>query len=327
MSRPLRMAVFNNPGASSDLPRGGVVTIGNFDGVHLGHQVLLSSTVARARELGVPAVALTFDPHPEKLLRPEAGLRLLSTRAQRYQLLDLCGLDALVELTFDRRFAELSAEQLAREFLQLRLEAREVRLGAGFRLGAGRHGDVASLTAIGRELGFDVVGVDPLAMGDEPVSSTRIRREVARGHVDEAGFLLGRSYLVDGRVAVGKRMGRKLGFPTINIEVENELLPAHGVYVTGVQIPSFGRVFSSVTNIGVRPTVYERSAVTVECHVVDFNADVYREDVRLFFLHRLRDERLFSSSMELVGQIRKDVAAARLYFLQHGLPEEELVLR
>jgi riboflavin kinase / FMN adenylyltransferase len=323
----MTMQVLVNPGPSSDLPRGGVVTIGNFDGVHLGHQVLLSSTVSRARELGVQAVALTFDPHPERVLRPEAGLRLLSTRAQRIQLLEMCGLDALVELSFDRRFAELSAEQLARDFLAHRLAPREVRLGAGFRFGAGRTGDVARLSALGAELGFGVVGVEPLVMGEEPVSSTRIRREVARGRVDEAGFLLGRAYLVDGRVAVGKRMGRRLGFPTINIQVDNELLPAHGVYVTGVQIPSFGRVFGSVTNIGVRPTVYERSEVTVECHVVDFSADVYREDVRLFFLHRLRDERLFRSSMELVAQIRKDVDGARLYFLQHGLPENELVLR
>lgn len=321
------MEILYTLGTSSDLPRGGVVTIGNFDGVHLGHQALLAETVARARELGVPAVGLTFDPHPERVLRPESGLKLLSTRAQRAQLVGRSGIDALVELVFDRRLAAMSAAEFAREYLHRRLAVREVRLGASFRLGAGREGDVDALSVASLELGFGVVGVSPVVLNDEPVSSTRVRREVARGHVEEAWRLLGRTYFVDGRVSVGKRMGRRLGFPTINIEVENELLPAHGVYITGVHLPSFGRVFGSVTNIGVRPTVYERSAVTVECHVVDFNADVYREDVRLFFLRRLRDERLFSSSMELVAQIRRDVEAARLHFLGHALPDSSLVRR
>ncbi len=321
------METLRSLGLGSDLPRGGVLTIGNFDGVHLGHTSLLRGTVARAEELGVPSVALTFDPHPEKVLRPESGLKLLTTRAQRAQLLERTGLAALVELTFDRRFSALTAEEFAREYLTHRLAVREVRLGEGFRFGAGRGGDLAVLTELGRELGFAVVGAEPVRVGEEPVSSTRIRREIARGRVDEAWRLLGHVYFVDGRVSVGKRMGRRLGFPTINIEVDNELLPAHGVYITGVHIPSFGRVFPSVTNIGVRPTVYERSVVTVECHVVDFSADVYREEVRLFFLTRQRDERLFGSSMELVAQIRRDVEATRLHFLSHHVPEGDLVLR
>jgi riboflavin kinase / FMN adenylyltransferase len=323
----VRVETLRNLGSSSDLPRGGVVTIGNFDGVHLGHQALLAETVARARELGIPAVGMTFDPHPEKVLRPELGLKLLSTRGQRAQLLERCGLDALVELAFDRRFASLSAGAFAEEYLARRLGVREVRLGAGFRFGAGREGDVDFLAVAGGRLGFGVVGVAPVMVGDEAVTSTRVRRDVARGHVEEANRLLGRPYFVDGRVAVGKRMGRRLGFPTINIEVDNELLPAHGVYITGVHIPSFGRIFHSVTNIGVRPTVYERSAVTVECHVVDFTADVYREEVRLYFLARLRDERLFGSSMELVARIRQDVDATRLYFLQQPNVDESMVRR
>jgi riboflavin kinase/FMN adenylyltransferase len=321
------MEILRNPAPSSDLPRGGVVTIGNFDGVHRGHQMLVQGAVERARSLGVPAVAVTFEPHPERVLRPDSGLRLLATPAQRAQLLARCGVDTLVELAFDRRLAETSAEEFAREFLHRRLAPREVRLGSTFRFGARRQGDVALLAGMGGQLGFTVEGVAALLDGDEPISSTRVRREVAHGRVEEAAALLGRVVLVDGRVYSGERMGRRLGFPTINVGVDNELIPAHGVYVTGLHIPSFGRVFPSVTNIGVRPTIYENYHVTVESHVLDFIADVYREEVRVFFYRRLRDERVFPSSVELVSQIRKDVELARLTFLQRGMRDAELVLR
>ncbi len=321
------MDILHDPAPSSDLPRGGVVTIGNFDGVHRGHKMLIESAVTQARALGGPAVALTFEPHPEKVLRPEAGIKLLSTRGQKAQLLARLGLDTLVEIGFDKQFASTTAEEFAREFIQRRLAPRQVRLGKNFRFGAHRLGDVNFLSVVGHEMGFTVVGVEPLSDGDEPISSTRVRREIAAGRVAEAWRLLGRPYFVDGDVYRGERMGRKLGFPTINIEVANELLPAHGVYVTAVHIPSFGRVFPSVTNIGVRPTVYENYAVTVESHVLDFTADVYREPVRLFVFKRLRDEMTFPSSVELVAQIGRDVEATRQYFLRRGLPEAELVLR
>lgn len=321
------MEILRDPQASSDLPRGGVVTIGNFDGVHRGHQALIRDAVARASELGVPAAALTFDPHPEKVLRPGSGIRLLTTAAQKAQLLARCGLGSLIEIGFDRRFAATSADEFAREFLFRRLAPREVRLGANFRFGAQRLGDVNFLSVVGYSLGFTVVGMNPLLDGEEVISSTRVRREVTQGHVEEAWRLLARPYFVDGNVYRGERMGRQLGFPTINIQVENELLPAHGVYVTVVHIPSFGRLFPSVTNIGVRPTVYENYDVTVEAHVLDFTADVYKEPVRLFFLRRLRDEKVFPSSVELVAQISADVQATKLYFLQRGLPDGELVRR
>ncbi len=321
------MEILRNPTPSSDLPRGGVLTVGNFDGVHRGHQMLVHGAVERARELGVPAVALTFEPHPEKVLRPASGLRLLATPAQRAQLLARCGLDTLVEIGFDSRFAATTAEEFAREFLCRRLAPREVRLGSNFRFGARRLGDVELLTRLGAELGFTVTGVAPLLDGGEAISSTRVRREVAHGRIEEAARLLGRIPFVDGNVYRGERMGRRLGFPTINVGVDNELIPAHGVYVTGLQIPSFGRVFPSATNIGVRPTIYENYHVTVESHVLDFIADVYHEEVRLFFYRRLRDERVFPSSVELVTQIRKDTEQARLYFAQNGMSEQDLVQR
>ncbi|NCO69267.1 MAG: riboflavin biosynthesis protein RibF [Acidobacteria bacterium] len=321
------MDLLKDPTASADLPRGGVVVIGNFDGVHRGHQALIAAAVGRAAELDVPAVALTFDPHPEKVLRPQSGLKLLLTRGQRAQLLESLGIEVLIELGFDLRLAALSAQEFAVEHLYRRLAPREVRLGADFRFGAGRAGDVTFLGLVGQGLGFDVVGAEPVGDDHGPISSTRIRQEVARGHVEAAWHLLGRVVFVDGRVYRGERMGRRLGFPTINVEVENESLPAHGVYVTAVHIPSFGRIFASVTNIGVRPTVYENYHVTVESHLLGFAGDVYGEDVRLFFLRRLRDERVFASSMDLVGQIRADVQAAEAHFLQQGLPEKDLVRR
>jgi len=321
------MEILRDPAPSSDLPRGGVVTIGNFDGVHRGHQLLLAGAVARSRELGVPAVALTFEPHPEKVLRPGSGIRLVTTRAQKAQLLQRAGIEVLVELGFDQRFAATSAETFAREILFRRLAPAEVRLGTNFRFGAGRLGDVAFLTVLGYELGFKVVGMDPVADGGEPISSTRVRREVAHGHVDEAWRLLGRAFSVDGDVYRGKRFGRQLGFPTINIQVENELIPAHGVYITGVEIPSFSRVFPSVTNLGVRPTVYENSRLSIECHVLNFTADVYEEPLRLFFFGRLRDEHVFPSNMALVAQIHRDVESAALYFASKGMPEDALVRR
>lgn len=321
------MEILRDPTASSDLPRGGVVTMGNFDGVHRGHETLVTSAVAHARGLGVPAVALTFEPHPEKVLRPELGLRLLCTRTQRAQLLERLGIETLVEISFDRRFASVPAESFVRDYLIHRLDVREVWLGTDFHFGAERLGDVRSLAVLGHELGFAVKGVEPVMDGEEAISSTRIRREVARGHVSEAWGLLGRPFFVDGSVYRGERMGRRLGFPTMNIEVENELMPAHGVYVTVVHIPSFGRFFSCVTNIGVKPTVYEKYRVTVESHVLDFSSDVFREPVRLFFLMRLRDERVFGSTMELVAQIRRDVESARLYFMARGVPEGQLVAR
>lgn len=321
------MEILRDPAPSSDLPHSGVVTIGNFDGVHRGHQMLLEGAVLRAAELGAPALALTFEPHPERVLRPESGLKLVTTRAQKAQLLERLGITTLVEICFDRRFAATTAEEFAQDFLFRRLAPAEVRLGADFRFGSRRLGDVNFLSTIGRELGFSVVGVEPLLDGGEPISSTRVRREIAHGRVEEAWRLLGRPFYVDGNVYRGERMGRQLGFPTINVEVENELLPAHGVYVTAVDIPSFSRVFPSATNIGVRPTVYENYKVTVESHVLDFTGDVYEEPVRLFFLRRLRDEMVFPSSVELVAQIDRDVETTRLYFAKHGLSEMELVRR
>ncbi|MGQ9495610.1 MAG: bifunctional riboflavin kinase/FAD synthetase [Thermoanaerobaculaceae bacterium] len=320
------MEVIRDPSPRTGLPRGGVVSIGNFDGVHLGHQQLLRQATLRARELGVVAVAVTFWPHPEKVLRPASELMLVTTREQKVQLLKRCGLDVLVELSFTKDLASTPAAEFARQFLAGRLAPREVHLGKNFRFGKGREGDVAFLRTLGPELGFEVKGMDPIEDEKGPISSTRLRQVLSSGQVEEAQRLLGRYYFMDGRIAVGQRMGRRLGFPTLNLQPENELVLARGVYLTATFIPSFARCFPGVTNVGVRPTLYENHRLMVETHLLNFTGNVYREEVRLFFLRRLRDELCFPGVMELAAQVRRDVEAARQFFTSSRWDEEALVL-
>jgi len=319
------MEVLRDPLGNDEPPRGAVCTIGNFDGVHLGHQELLRLVVERAGELETTAAAMTFDPHPLKLIQPKQAPRLLTTLDQRLQLLEGHGAQACLVLPFTHRLARMPAELFVRRVLVERLTIRELFVGNGFHFGADREGSIDLLAAMGRDLGFDAHGVAPVQLGGEPVSSTRVRRLVAHGDVDGAWKLLGRPLFIDGQVFHGERLGRRLGFPTLNTAIENELYPAHGVYVTAVHIPSFGRTFPAVTNIGVRPTVYEKYRTTVESHLLDFTADVYREKVRIFFFTRLREEKVFSSTMALVAQIRRDVEVARLWHAGHDLERLELV--
>ncbi len=302
------------------------MTIGNFDGVHLGHQAILRYVVDRAEELGTAASTMTFDPHPVKLLRPRMAPRLLSNLDQRLELIERTGMKTALVVPFTHRLARMPAEDFVRDVLVDRLGIEEAYIGANFRFGADRGGDVALLERMGRELGFKAAASPIVELDGGVVSSTRVRQAVADGRVEEAASMLGRHVFIDGCVLEGKRLGRKLGFPTLNIEVENEIEPACGVYVSAVHIPSFGRTFSSVTNVGTRPTVYENSILTIETHLLDFTADVYRESVRLFFVKRLRDEVSFPSTVQLMAQIQKDVEASRLYFLQNSIEDLDFIV-
>ena len=318
------MKIYSDPLGVDEPPRGAVLTIGNFDGVHLGHQAILRYVVDRAEGLGTVGATMTLDPHPIKLLRPRMAPRLLSTLAQRLELIDRTGMEVALVVPFTHRLARMPAETFVKDVLVDRLGIREVYIGANFRFGADRGGDVALLEKMGAELGFKAAASPIVEIEGGVVSSTRVRETVADGEMAEAATMLGRHHFIDGCVLEGKRLGRKLGFPTLNIEVENEIEPATGVYVTAVHIPSFGRTFASVTNVGTRPTVYENSILTIETHLLDFMADVYQESVRLFFIKRLRDEVSFPSTVQLMAQIQKDVEASRLYFLQN--PVESLGL-
>jgi len=310
--------VYVDPFRRSDLPRGGVLTIGNFDGVHLGHREMLRRVVERARELDAPSVVLTFDPHPVRVLHPQRAPKLIQTSRQREEAIAELGVDALVVVPFTREFAAMPAEEFVRDLLGRCLGAREVHVGTAFAFGCGKRGNVDLLSRLGEEAGILVRPLDVVAEGGEPVSSTRVRNLVEAGDVAEARRLLGRPFAMDGVIAKGDRMGRKIGFPTINLRSENELYPRDGVYVTKVLLRSFERTFTCVTNIGRRPTVYEDYATTVESYILDFSSDVYGEPIRLMFYERLRDEMVFPSMLELTAQIRRDVESTRLWFLSRG---------
>ncbi len=320
------MKILRDPLGNDDPPQGAVISIGSFDGVHIGHQAVLTHVVERARAMDVAAVAMTFDPHPVKLLRPADAPRLLTTLEQRLALIAQTGIETALVVPFTHRLARMSAADFVRDVLVDRLAVREVYIGDNFRFGADRGGDVGLLTSMGAELGFEAAAAPIVEAEGGVVSSTRVRQAVADGRVEEAVALLGRSVYIDGLVLEGKRLGRTLGFPTLNIEVENELHPSNGVYVTAVHIPSFTRTFPAVTNIGVRPTVYQNSLTTIESHLLDFTADVYQEQVRLFFLERVREERRFESTLDLMAQIRRDVGQARDFFDDHPLDHLPLVL-
>ena len=320
------MKVFRDPLGSDEPPRGAVLTIGNFDGVHLGHQAILRYVVNRADGLGTVASAMTLEPHPVKLLRPRVAPRLLSNLDQRLELIQRTGIEVALVVPFTHRLARMPAEDFVKDVLVDRLAIEEVYIGANFRFGADRGGDVALLEKMGGDLGFKAAASPIVEVDGGVVSSTRVRQAVADGRVDEAASMLGRHVFIDGCVLEGKRLGRKLGFPTLNIEVDNEIEPSRGVYITAVHIPSFGRTFASVTNVGTRPTVYENSILTIETHLFDFTADVYRESVRLFFLKRVRDEVSFPSTVQLMAQIQQDVEASRLFFFQNNIEELGLII-
>lgn len=300
--------------AGAPPPRGAVATIGNYDGIHRGQRAVLERVVERARATGVAALALTFDPHPMKVLAPERAPRRLTTDAQRERLLEAIGLDGLVVVPFTPELARTSAEDFVAGLLVGRLAVAEVLVGSRFAFGRGRGGTLALLERLGRELGFAVRGVPELEDGGGPISATRIRAALAAGRVEEAADLLGRPYAVAGTVVRGDRRGRALGFPTLNLATANELLPADGVYVARAELGGAGAGLPGVANVGLRPTIGRDAAPVVETHLLDFDRDCYGEPVELRFLARLREERRFAGLEELRGQIARDVESAREYF-------------
>ncbi len=285
------------------------VTIGNFDGVHRGHQALVRETVAHARAAGGAAVALTFDPHPARVLAPDRVPPALSTPAQKAELLEALGVDTLVVLPFTRAVAGLSPDAFARDVLAVALGARHVVVGETFRFGHRQAGDAAILARLGGALGFTVQAVAPVLDDGRPVSSSRVRDALAAGDVAHAAALLGRAYFLDGTVVEGDRRGRTIGVPTANLETDGALLPARGVYAGPCRLPD-GRAALAVVNVGQRPTFGGRT-VTVEAHLVDFAGDLYGAHLRQSFAVRLRDEQRFPGVEALVAQIRRDVELAR----------------
>lgn len=291
--------------------RAACVALGNLDGVHLGHQALVGAVVVRARALGGVAAALTFEPHPARVLHPERAPAALVTPDQKARLLAEAGVERLAVLPFDRAVAELTPEQFAHRVLRGVLDARVVVVGENFRFGRGRGGDLAELRRLGSTLGFELALVPPVQMDGRPISSTRIRAALEQGAVGEARALLGRPYFVEGRVGHGDARGRTLGFPTANLEPWNELLPRAGVYAARASAAGGVQRHAAVVNVGRRPT-FDGREVRAEAHLIDFAGDLYGAVLKVEFVARLRDERRFAGPDELVAQIQADLALARL---------------
>lgn len=308
------MLIVHDAWLSRDLPRRVVATIGNFDGVHRGHLRILEEVQTRAERLGLTSAVVTFEPHPLEVLHPETAPSRITTSAQRLELFENAGVNAVLVIDFNPEFALTTAGEFISRMLVDRLSVREVLVGSGFVFGHHREGDLTLLERKGRELGFNASGVDEVTWRGEAISSSRIRRAIFDGRSEEAMEMLGRPFTVTGFISRGDRMGKRIGWPTINITPDHDLLPADGVYTCRVRFPSFPATFDCVTNIGTRPTVYENYRRVVESHILDFRSEVYGEPVRLSFYKRLREEMIFPTVMDLSAQIGRDVEATREYF-------------
>jgi riboflavin kinase / FMN adenylyltransferase len=309
------MEVLRDLSACPRPAEGTAVTIGAFDGVHRGHQAVISEVRRRADERGLATAVVTFDRHPASVVRPESAPRLLTDLDQKLELLAETGIDYCLVVTFDETRRQESAEDFVREVLVDCLAARLVVVGEDFHFGHHRRGNVPLLRELGAQDGFEVLPVALVARADgvdEPVSSTAVRRALAGGEVDIAAHLLGREYEVRGIVVVGDKRGRLLGFPTANVEVSNEVcLPADGVYAGWYERPD-GSIHGCAINLGRRPTFYEHADHSLlEAHILDFDDDLYGEPARVSFGHFLRSERKFDGIEAIKSQLVHDVDHAR----------------
>lgn len=286
-----------------------VVTLGNHDGVHLGHRALLSAARDRATRDGLVVRAVTFDPHPAAVLSPDRAPPLLTTVARRTELLRAFGADEVSVLRFDAGFASLDPAAFATRVLVQELVARTAVVGPDFRFGRGRAGDTAELARLGAAHGFDVITVDPVVLDGDVVSSTRIRQALQAGDVVHATRALGRIHDVDGRVVRGDGRGRSIGVPTANVDCDPVLLPADGVYAVVGRVLDERTVLHGVANLGVRPTF--AAGRSVEVHFLDVDRDLYDRRIRVGFVARIRAERKFDGIEALKAQIARDVGEAR----------------
>jgi riboflavin kinase/FMN adenylyltransferase len=288
-----------------------VATIGNFDGVHRGHQAILARVLERARAIGGTSLVITFDPHPLKVLAPERAPRTLATRRQKLAFIEAAGIDAVLILPFDRALAAVTAEAFVTGHLAAGLGAREAYVGEDFNFGRGREGTADMLVSLCARHGIDARKVPEVRFLGSPISSSRIRRALLAGEVELARELLGRPFAIEGVVAHGAGRGARLGIPTANMEPVNEMVPQDGVYVTQARVE--GVAWPAVTNIGARPT-FGAPSFAVETHVLDTGPDLYGKTIEIAFLARLRQELRFESPKALVDQIHRDIEKTRAFF-------------
>jgi riboflavin kinase/FMN adenylyltransferase len=302
---------------NAEIARPTVLTLGVFDGLHLGHQLIMKTVLERARAVNAVPTVITFEPHPRAVLHPESAPPLLQTLDQKIEAMGVLGIEQTIVIHFDKQFSQIRAEDFLRDVVVERLHAKEVYLGRGFFFGHNREGNIELLRKVSARLGFFADEVPEVRLRGTRIGSTRIRELLQQGHVNLARRMLGRPYGVEGPVVRGAARGVTLGFPTANVQPHNRVVPRVGVYVTATLIEGHWR--RSVTNIGVRPTFGDTTEPSVETHVMNWSGDLYGDVLRVRFLHRLRDEKRFGSIDELKSQIKHDVERAQVYFERAGV--------
>ena len=302
---------------NADIARPTVLTLGVFDGLHLGHQRIMQTVVERAKATGASPTVITFEPHPRAVLHPESAPPLLQTFDQKIEALGVLGIEQTIVIHFDQKFAQIRAQDFLRDVVVDRLHAKEIYLGRGFAFGHNREGNIDLLRTVSQHLGFFADEVPEVRLRDCRISSSRIREHLLKGRVNLARRMLGRPYGVEGRVTRGAERGQQLGFPTANLHPQNRVIPLNGVYITATLIE--GQWRRSVTNIGTRPTFGDETTTSVESFVLDWSGDLYGDVVRVRFLRRLRAEQKFDSIDELKTQIARDISRAKGYFNRRGV--------
>lgn len=310
------MKIFHGTENASIL-RPTVLTLGVFDGLHLGHQRIMQTVVERAKAVGAVPTAITFDPHPRAVLHPESAPPLLQTLDQRLANFEVLGIEQAIVIKFDREFASNSAAEFLHDIVHDRLHAKEVYLGKGFAFGKNRGGNIDLLRKMSRELGFFADEVGEVQLRGQRISSSKIRNLLLDGRINLARRMLGRPYGVEGVVVRGNQRGHTIGFPTANLQPHNRVIPKFGVYATSTLLDGSWR--RSITNVGVRPTFENEAEPSIETYIFDFDGDLYGDVLRVRFLHRIRDERKFDGIEELKAQIQKDTQRALNYFGRPGV--------
>jgi riboflavin kinase/FMN adenylyltransferase len=293
-----------------------VVTIGNFDGVHKGHQALFTKLKDRAKELKGTSLVITFEPHPIKVMSPEKLKPLITVLEQKKELVISQGIDLLLLIKFTMKFSGIAARDFVKDILVDKIRIKEIIVGYDYAFGHNREGDIQLLRDMGKEFDFTVTEVEPVYAGNTLVSSTSIRNLILEGKISEANRLLGRDYQLMGEVVEGRRRGKPLlGYSTANLKLPEGLIPREGVYIVTVELE--GRLYQGLTNIGYNPT-FKNKVLSIETHILDFSADIVSQNIKVNFLARLRDEIRFGTAEELSQQITRDIEGAREFFRERG---------
>jgi len=285
-----------------------IITLGNFDGLHLGHQELIKKIIQRAEETASLSMVVTFRPHPLKILAPEKCPPLISIYEEKIQLLEKLGIDVLVKIPFTLDFSAMEPREFVKDVLCDLLGAKEIFVGYNYRFGKGRKGDIRMLRNLGEEFGFVVREIEQVSLNGEVISSTRIRQLLKSGDVEHAAKFLGRHYVLCGIVIKGDGRGRGLGFPTANIASRHAIIPGNGVYAVRLFVRD--KHYNGIVNIGMRPT-FDAKSLAIEVHIFDFDEDIYGEEVSIYFMRRIREEKKFKDAESLIRQITKDIETAR----------------